>query len=434
MGGEPLLRLIRDRQPWRQVRFWLYDLAREIGAAEKDGTLPPVLALDRVWIAGDGRAKLLDFPAPGLATAEPHQAGAMPAAPPLPDTGRTQRFLGKVAVAALEGRADADVKNAVEAAVPLPLHARNFLKNLPRPAPTSGPVRSVSAPGAPSPADAVAAALQPLLKRPTAVSRLRRAVVVAGCVVFPLFAGLSSVVSMAMLQHSYPGIFELSMLLQARQGNYLPAEKKGEADTAGQGEKASPERQVAVFIASHYRATIADDALWNSPIAISMIKGDARQFAEQSLVDYPAPTKEEIAAADAALNPWLQQMLQISRPHPLFIVTVVLIIYVCLPALIAALLFRGGLVLLPAGINFVRRDGKRASRLRVFWRALVAWCPLLFGLIGFMLMFGKLDNGMFNDLPFVLNFGLYCGLAVLSVALPQRGLPDRLAGTWPVPR
>ena len=53
-----------------------------------------------------------------------------------------------------------------------------------------------------------------------------------------------------------------------------------------------------------------------------------------------------------------------------------LAVYVCLPALIAALLFRGGLVLRMAGIAFVRRDGKRASRLRVFWRALVAWSPL----------------------------------------------------------
>ena len=70
VSGKPLLATDPGtRQPWSQVRFWLYDLAREIGAAEKDGTLPPVLTLDRVWITGDGRAKLLDFPAPGLATA-----------------------------------------------------------------------------------------------------------------------------------------------------------------------------------------------------------------------------------------------------------------------------------------------------------------------------------------------------------------------------
>ena len=162
--------LIQDRQPWSQVRFWLYDLAREISAAEKDGTLPPVLALDRVWITGDGRAKLLDFPAPGLATAGLQQAGAAPAAPPLPETGRTQRFLGEVAVAALEGRADAAAKTAGEAAVPLPLHARNFLKSLPQL----------------SDADAVAGALKPLLQRVTSVSRWRRAAVVAGCVAFPV--------------------------------------------------------------------------------------------------------------------------------------------------------------------------------------------------------------------------------------------------------
>ena len=98
VSGKPLLKLLPTRQPWSQVRFWLYDLARELSAAEKDGTVPRVLSLDRVWITGDGRAKLLDFPAPG--------AGDAPAAPPLPESGRTQRFLGEVA-AALEGRADA---------------------------------------------------------------------------------------------------------------------------------------------------------------------------------------------------------------------------------------------------------------------------------------------------------------------------------------
>ena len=111
-----------------------------------------------------------------------------------------------------------------------------------------------------------------------------------------------------------------------------------------------------------------------------------------------------------------------------------LAIYVCLPALIAALLFRGGLVLRMAGMTFVRRDGRRASRLRVFWRALVAWSPLWLVLLGFTRIFGQPNPAAFSELPFVLSCGLYCGLAILSVALPERGLPDRLAGTWPVPR
>jgi hypothetical protein len=81
-------------------------------------------------------------------------------------------------------------------------------------------------------------------------------------------------------------------------------------------------------------------------------------------------------------------------------------------------------------VTFVRKDGARASRLRVFWRALVAWSPLLLAL------------GLFTILkPWLGTFGaglaawlLVCALAILSVALPNRSLPDRLAGTWPVPR
>jgi hypothetical protein len=68
--GKPLLHLIgqpiAQPQPWSQVRFWIHDLANEIAAAEKDGTLPSELSLDRVWITGEGRAKLLDFTAPRL--------------------------------------------------------------------------------------------------------------------------------------------------------------------------------------------------------------------------------------------------------------------------------------------------------------------------------------------------------------------------------
>ena len=115
---------------------------------------------------------------------------------------------------------------------------------------------------------------------------------------------------------------------------------------------------------------------------------------------------------------------------PFAIVTGALAIYVGVPALIAALIFRGGLVLLAARVTFVRRDGLRASRLRVFWRGLVAWSPIVLGLA---LAAGlKVWVGL---LPAMVLAALFVGgLTILSVALPNRGLPDRLAGTWPVPR
>ena len=125
-------------------------------------------------------------------------------------------------------------------------------------------------------------------------------------------------------------------------------------------------------------------------------------------------------AANFMKQPWF----------PLMIVAVTLAIYVGVPALIAALLFRGGLVLLVTGVTFVRRDGLRASRLRVFWRALVAWSPVVLGVVFAAALSPWL--GMFGGaLAVLLVLGV---LAILSIAWPRRGLADILAGTWPVPR
>ncbi len=83
-------------------------------------------------------------------------------------------------MAALEGRGDVAAGTAGEPAVPLPLHARNLLTNLPQF----------------SNADAVAGAIKPLLKRVASVSRLRRAAVVAACLAFPVLIGVFMTVGM----------------------------------------------------------------------------------------------------------------------------------------------------------------------------------------------------------------------------------------------
>jgi len=35
---------------------------------------------------------------------------------------------------------------------------------------------------------------------------------------------------------------------------------------------------------------------------LALIRGDDRRFAEQSVAEHPAPTKKELAEADAAMN------------------------------------------------------------------------------------------------------------------------------------
>jgi eukaryotic-like serine/threonine-protein kinase len=404
-GGRPLVHLARTRQPWSQVRFWLYDLAREIGAATRDGTLPPVLGSDRVWITGDGQAKLLDFPAPGL-------AAGVPAGDPARQPVNAASFLSEVATAALAGRAEiaAGTGGAVE--VPLPMHARQLLDRLPQ---LPGP-------------DVVAEALKPLLSRLAVVTRWRRAGIVAGCLAFPVVACMAALFGMTMMEQwsrTNPGLAELQDLLQTQTA----------MNSRWMKDKPHPtDRQFAVYIAGHYRGVITNDAAWTSGFALTLIKGESRRFAEQSLELSPAPTETELKEADAAVGKYRHKtspFASVKQPwFPFAMLYAALAIYVCIPALVAALLFRGGLVLLAARVTFVRKDGRRASRLRVFWRALVAWSPVLLGL--FLVGMLKVLLSLFVASAAA---GLFvCALTILSLALPDRGLPERLSGTWLVPR
>jgi|GEM_PF-351900 len=170
--GKSLAELISRRQPWSQVRFWLLDLAEEVTAAAKDQSLPAILELDRVWITADGRAKLLDFPAPGDA-AHRDQAELAAAAEASGAVASPQLFLSQVAVAALEGRpvAAAEARPG-SAAIPLPLHARDLLSEL-----QAGLNPSL-----------LAERLKPLLNELAFVSLRRRLGVIAGSAAVPLAA------------------------------------------------------------------------------------------------------------------------------------------------------------------------------------------------------------------------------------------------------
>ncbi len=299
-----------------------------------------------------------------------------------------------------------------EIPLPLPLHARQWLNQLPK---------------LPD-ADAAVRTLEPLLQQLAGITRWRRAAIVAGCLAGPILHMFLMILGTVMLQHwsrANPGVMELSALLR----------EHATANSRWMKNQPHPtDRQFAIYIAAHYRNLVTNEAAWTSPLNMTLVKGDARKFAEQSVAQFPAPTKAEVSEADAALKKTASQPPVIdflNNPRFLFFAGVgTIVIYVCLPALIAALAFRGGLVLLIARVTFVKKNGDRASRLRLFWRTLVAWAPALAATVA-----GVILNAHYGTGPAVIICSLIVGgLTLLSLALPNRGLQDRLAGTWPVPR
>src|SRR5262249_20601561 len=127
------------------------------------------------------------------------------------------------------------------------------------------------------------------------------AVVVAGCVAFPLFVAVAGMVTASMMQNwntKNPGLMDLSQLLSFRSFVF----------GRGTANRGPNERQCAIYVATHYGSLITNKTMWNSPIALAVIKGDSRKFAEQSVADHPAPTQEEIADSEKAMKPYARQI------------------------------------------------------------------------------------------------------------------------------
>ena len=165
-----------------------------------------------------------------------------------------------------------------------------------------------------------------------------------------------------------------------------------------------------------------------------MIKGDARKFAEQSVAEHPAPTAAEIAEAEAAVGKYVpkQQFFAEKRPPALPVMV-----------LAASLLFYVGSAGPDCGVAVPRRGGIAYCRGDVCeegWPARLPAAPALAVVGGVESGWCRCSLWRLRRSPSI-GFGnpgwpWHCSglLAAVSVGLRERGLQDRLAGTWPVPR
>jgi uncharacterized RDD family membrane protein YckC len=103
---------------------------------------------------------------------------------------------------------------------------------------------------------------------------------------------------------------------------------------------------------------------------------------------------------------------------------------------IAGFVLRGGPVFRMAGIDVLRTNGNRASRLRCCCRGALAWIPVLAPVAAVTSNIGVDD--LFGMVILTCTFTLIAPFSVVgaiwSVARPRQGVQDRLAGTFLVPR
>jgi hypothetical protein len=389
--GAPLSVVTQARQPWRIVRHWLLDLAREIEAAEGDGTLP-ALSLDRVWITRSSRAMLLDVqPARTIASA----GSAVTASP--------QQFLAAVAGASLT-------------ADPLPLSARTTIDAMARDG---------------VPPDRVAARVEAIARGLDHVTSWRRGVSV-GLASAPVILTILAVLALVPIVSR---VVQADFLLPM---NCLIEINKLDAENSPS--TLDLRRSLETYCAATYGRTYADGGFWRDRRARQLTE-PLHPIAERVVARYPAVAPADAAAAARATHEMLDEDSARSGAATGLAITMALpsaILLVCaVLALVSSLLVRGGVLMRLLGVAVVDRRGRLVRRPLSVYRALVAWSPalIMWAWFGISMAIGQAFEQTFSPVWLVaLAFGVSLAGAAWTIAHPAQSWQDRATGTWVVPR
>jgi hypothetical protein len=184
--------------------------------------------------------------------------------------------------------------------------------------------------------------------------------------------------------------------------------------------------------------------LWNGVYG-KTIPPQMRATAERLVKERPPPSPAEFEKAKSKIQPMLKNIDDMSRQENLplgllvsFQLAFAWLMFVAIPSMAAALVFRRGLIMWIFGVDFVTRSGARASRLRMLWRSMICHSPILLPVLAvfFLAVAESLLRSSIPSSSAVVSAVVFGSLLLMFAAAmlpPRRGLGDRLAGTYPVP-
>ena len=399
--GGPLLKRNEASLDWPAAKMVLADLLHEFAAALKEGSLPP-LGLDRLWMRADGRTVQLDFEAPSVVAA-PSSAGATP----------------MELLAAVAGRVN--MPKALSRDSRLPLSASVLLRRWSREAPRS--------------LEEAQAQLREASASRERLSRWRRAVPIAMAAGPLLFIGLFSLVMLpnADVLILTPEDLEVIGLLTVLRTD-VPPDKTVQL----------PEyrRAIETYLAGQHGALLRKPAFWSSSMqGQDSDQPELRRLASDIAARYPSVTAEQLARSRETIRPILDgvrppQGSGFARSPRATVLTLMTAIGSSLAlffSIVSSISVPGGVATRMIGLAVVTRDGNEIGSLRSLARTLIAWAPILVWLVSVPAQM-DMGPGAGSVLAISLVFGAMTAGVVWTIAATNRGLHDRIAGTWVVPR
>jgi uncharacterized RDD family membrane protein YckC len=427
--GQPFDTLARRAQSWGMVCAWLGDLAGEITAAMRDGSAS-ALELDRVWIGTDGRARLLDWPA----QEDRLELARSPTPGQTVDLPQAERFLYRVAMSALKGQV-------------LAIPAADCLAKL-REQRFTTPEEMLTA--------VIAAG-----RGPAAISRTKRVVHLSLCAIptmFMVLIGMVSVYRLDVAQRQdgtradhgvWPGVASAHPHVRSvSAGGAADRDgvEAGDVVVAIDGQPIAVESQLRDAIATHP----------DQPMTLSILR-DGQPLMIRAT---PARRGDQGWLGMTIVSDEPERSLRVTWRY-LWLYGIVGLMLGGSVGLLSALAARGGIALRLMRVAVVTRNGTVASGSRVRLRAALSWLPVvavsaaafaghspLLSLTPpvawfFMINPAGLHPVFFLNEPSILvarvtimtvALALFALAVILAVIQPERGLQDRLARTWLVPR
>ena len=201
------------------------------------------------------------------------------------------------------------------------------------------------------------------------------------------------------------------------------------------------------YVAGRYRTELVDDSYWSLPIMQRQGLGELRKTATALATRHPSVSDEELARVSAIIAPQIQRSEQHYKAQAskaagaaaiiISTLAAVSLTLVLICSVLSSALVPGGLATRLLGLAVVTTDGTEISRARSLARVLLAWLPAIVWL-AYLAASPKIQGWVpAPPSPLVgtcLTLGALALGATWSIARPNRGPHDWLAGTWMVPR
>lgn len=399
--------------PWADARYLLEQVVEELLAAAEDGTLPPRLGVDQFWVEPSGRVHLLDFPVPTRADVRP--------------AGDAFGLVRQVATLLLEGEAR-DTGGRVNA--PIPPHASRITDRLFAPREEGfGSVRAVHE-----------ALTQSHLYPPRVTGGMRAAHV--GLTATLAGTGLIFMFAAALAYHFW------GALIAAQQARAIRVVRAGLDDPATRAawdrnrdvhDYLAPDRldetrrRLERYEADQVREVEAIKRVLTRPeryVVERIVQFDAADGEKAGELPFPAVRQ----VLTAAQRPERYAKAVVEQREAVSSLAWRFIAFFTASYVVFALVFRGGLSFLLAGLTLVRRDGRKAGRVRCAVREALGWLPvaaMLLAVVAVQVLWPGWGFG--RAAMAAASLAVLAGSVAIAIRFPERGPLDRIVGTYIVP-